>query len=1137
MMNSISVSTPPAGNGNIDVGSLGDIFGSNTVQADGTIMPVLDAALGGALQLREKDGNLQYHNGGTDVDDDKNWTTLQEGTLATNEILTHDQVGNSRGTKTIGAVSAKETASLTVNSTGSAIDAYDGVITLNEAIAYAAADSVAVKGGAASAFTGAGFADNQYTISFADAITKITVDSTITVANSAFSTYGLVIDGSNANGKVILDGGNEVTFNADGSYASNTGTGVQIMSLGTGNKVSLNHLIIQNGYSRGGFAGGVYITSGTLNVNDSIFRCNVTNGGYKGGAAIANETGTTNITNSLFEQNVGTGGSTQGGTIYTRGTFNADNTTFVRNWNNGNGGAIFVNGGKLNVVNSTIAENCAANGGAIVARAATINLINSTITGNTTSSTGNGAVGYYDSSSAASAVTVNVLNSILAGNSSNDFATNNPDTKITFINSVYGSGRVPDGFANLTVSGGVKFDAATQTLDTIFEMVTDGKAVATTQTVNGVDYEVFALAKDGIATMAGTLIAKTTTYSGMNGTRTQYYYLDAENNNWICVTDSTVVMAFDATNADGSYGLQTGVQEYLARFDSNAGASFKTYALYETAQNVDAEGNRIDRLYALKAENAEIIQIGAYAFNFIPNSEAKSLVVNLADDVVSGSDEKTSLREALSYAASLGGTQTITFDSTVFGDGATIVLDSAKGEIELSSNITIDGDVNADGKADVTIDGDNATRIFLINSEIAVTLQNLNLINGNVADLGAGVYLNNSNAVLTIDNVLFEGNAASGTQKSGGAIGAFSGTIVISDSVFRNNSATNSGGAIALISGGDLTVTNTLFDGNTSSYHGATIYGAGYSNIYLNSITVMNSVGRGANGAAVVLQGSSVIANSTFINNSATQASAAAGTIELRGGHTQIFGSTFYTELVPYANQAAQIAVSQTATLDLVNSVVASVSGTEAFKVADTATLNLYGVKYTGTQAAAVGSTLIADADLGKHFTLVDCKVAIATKTVNGVTHSYLMPLNNTGGATVTLTDSGSDSAPDMITIAQDGTSTAVIELVRNDLAADVFTKDQFGRERGTAKTAGSVIYTVEDPSLVVNTTLDVTNAYDGLTSLREAIAYLNQNGTLNGENTITFAESLSGQTITLSSKIGNITKSMTINGDINGDG
>ena len=128
-----------------------------------------------------------------------------------------------------------------------------------------------------------------------------------------------------------------------------------------------------------------------------------------------------------------------------------------------------------------------------------------------------------------------------------------------------------------------------------------------------------------------------------------------------------------------------------------------------------------------KAENAEIIQIGAYAFNFIPNSEAKSLVVNLADDVVSGSDEKTSLREALSYAASLGGTQTITFDSTVFGDGATIVLDSAKGEIELSSNITIDGDVNADGKADVTIDGDNATRIFLINSEIAVTLQNLNL--------------------------------------------------------------------------------------------------------------------------------------------------------------------------------------------------------------------------------------------------------------------------------------------------------------------------------------------------------------------------------------------------------------------------
>ena len=1081
-----------------------DIFGSNTVQADGTIMPVLDAALGGALQLRVKDGNLQYHNGGTDVDDNKNWTLLQEGTLATNEQVTHDQLGNGRGTKTIGAVSAKETASLTVNSTGSAIDAYDGVITLNEAIAYAAADAAAVKGGAASVFADAGFANNQYTINFADTITQITVDSTITVAEGSFNTYGLVIDGTRTDGgRVILDGGNTVTFNADGSYASNTATGTQIMNLNGGNKVTLNDLILQNGYAGSGAA--VYArgsADATLVINDSIIRTNTStaNGSFAGAICVF---GTLTINDSLLEQNINTTGGS-GSAVFAQNKSVTINNSTIRNNRNvsGIGGAVATNGAAINVFNSTLLDNY---GGAIAYANATTNIVivNSTITGNTVADTVNngGAIGYSGQASVSSSgQKITVLNSILTGNGTNDIAVKYNLFSFNMINSIYGAFKFPDAS---TYTAPVNSVAETD-LSQIFEIVKDGKAVATTQTVNGVMHDVFALKKDGIAAQNGALVGKI---------GSTYYYMD--NGKWFAL-DGTEKAAF-AQDADTGYGL-------------GADAT-----IYSTAQNVDNAQTPVDRLYALKAENAEIIQIGAYAFNFIPNSEAKSLVVNLADDIVNGSDEKTSLREALSYAASLGGTQTITFDSTVFGDGATIVLDSAKGEIELTSNITIDGDVNADGKADVTIDGDNATRIFLINSEIAVNLQNLNLINANSVDgHGGAILVNNGKASLTVDNILFDGNDAKGTLKNGGAIYAAGGTLVVSDSVFTNNTASASGGAL-MSNGGSMTITNTVFDGNFAGYHGGTIYSL--AKLYMNGVTVMNSKGNGIYGAALELQNDSVIANSTFINNSSPHNDSLSTTIDIAKGHVQIFGSTFYTELVPFANQAAQIAVRDTATLDLINSVVASVSGTEAFKVADTATLNLYGVKYTGTQAAAAGSTLIADADLGNHFTLIDGKVAIATKTVNGVTHSYLMPLNSTGGATVTLSDSGSDSAPDMITIAQDGVSTAVIELVRNDLAADVFTKDQFGRERGTAKTAGSVIYTVEDPSLVVNTTLDVTNAYDGLTSLREAIAYLNQNGTLNGENTITFAESLSGETITLSSKIGNITKSMTINGDIDGNG
>ena len=52
------------------------------------------------------------------------------------------------------------------------------------------------------------------------------------------------------------------------------------------------------------------------------------------------------------------------------------------------------------------------------------------------------------------------------------------------------------------------------------------------------------------------------------------------------------------------------------------------------------------------------------------------------------------------------------------------------------------------------------------------------------------------------------------------------------------------------------------------------------------------------------------------------------------------------------------------------------------------------------------------------------------------------------------------------------------------------------------AGTGGLVLTNVERPSLVVTTNLDVVNDTDGLTSLREAIAYAE---TLTGPSTITF--------------------------------
>ncbi|WP_415755893.1 Ig-like domain-containing protein [Pseudomonas leptonychotis] len=116
-------------------------------------------------------------------------------------------------------------------------------------------------------------------------------------------------------------------------------------------------------------------------------------------------------------------------------------------------------------------------------------------------------------------------------------------------------------------------------------------------------------------------------------------------------------------------------------------------------------------------------------------------------------------------------------DIVTFNAGMTVQLNS---QLLINKNITVDGDLNNDGVADVTLDGQYKTRVLEITSGSTVTLDGLVITKGLVAGnggnggaaaastMGGGIF---NAGILTLDNVTVTANAASGGGGGGGVTG------------------------------------------------------------------------------------------------------------------------------------------------------------------------------------------------------------------------------------------------------------------------------------------------------------------------------------------------------------------------------
>ena len=238
-----------------------------------------------------------------------------------------------------------------------------------------------------------------------------------------------------------------------------------------------------------------------------------------------------------------------------------------------------------------------------------------------------------------------------------------------------------------------------------------------------------------------------------------------------------------------------------------------------------------------------------------------TLTITLADLA------ETTIQSAVATANGFSGTTTINFASTL--SGGTVLLTAA---LQLGADIVIDGDTNGDGKADITLSGQDQVRVFWVNVAGAdVTLKSLNIIDGKgVGTFGSGgAIATNAGTTLKVVNSTISG---SHSDNAGGAIAA-EGNLTLVNSTLYGNDADVRGGAIYMFGGKDLTLVNTTITGNSADFLGGGISAGDQGTVTATNSTIAgNSAGDEGGGIElgqfrVLKLDNTIVAGNTAPNN------------------------------------------------------------------------------------------------------------------------------------------------------------------------------------------------------------------------------------------------------------------------------
>ncbi len=308
---------------------------------------------------------------------------------------------------------------------------------------------------------------------------------------------------------------------------------------------------------------------------------------------------------------------------------------------------------------------------------------------------------------------------------------------------------------------------------------------------------------------------------------------------------ATANLTYQIKYAATQNGLNTAVAQSGKSFTLDAKAAGKTY--YYQIGVTDEAGNT-------SWSSAQSFYVKEKTLQPV-----SSLVVTTASDVNDANDGVTSLREALDYAATLDGEQTITFA----GDYK-ISIDST---LNISSNVVIDGESNdvviSLDSSDVNVFNFTAETLIINNVDFIATNQNSNSAQAN-GTRGQLLLLENGNFYLSNSSVegFCAGMAALITRQDT--------YLQIDNCFFSNNIDTNHGNGGAVQVNGNALINNTTFVGNQAGVGGALFTGEdSYVNV-VNCSFVNNKNTEGFYGISIHGQEDLFIQNSIVVDGSRT---------------------------------------------------------------------------------------------------------------------------------------------------------------------------------------------------------------------------------------------------------------------------